>query len=209
MSAREIPVLTGVNGTLMAWRSWPEPGRWPVRPSAFQVGHIPNWCGSSAVRCALSSVAAGSRWLLLLLSPLLSTRRRPSSGKPTRTVQGMARVRSGQAPAWPLVTDRSARRGSGVKRDFACTFTRRFSPCARCPAVTVALDAGGAGTYTTRAILGPGPGQRPIRPRNFLARGHEATVTEARSCTCMCRRKHGPATWRCSERRSALRVVNR
>jgi len=27
------------------------------------------------------------------------------------TVQGMARVRSGQAPAWPLVSDRSARRG--------------------------------------------------------------------------------------------------
>jgi len=45
-----------------------------------------------------------------------------------RTVQGMARVRSGQAPAWPLVSDRSVRRGSGVKRDFACTFTRRFSP---------------------------------------------------------------------------------
>ena len=45
-----------------------------------------------------------------------------------RTLQGMARVRSGQAPAWPLVSDRSVRRGSGVKRDFACTFTRRFSP---------------------------------------------------------------------------------
>ena len=27
-----------------------------------------------------------------------------------RTVQGMARVRSGQAPAWPLVSDRSVRR---------------------------------------------------------------------------------------------------
>jgi hypothetical protein len=29
----------------------------------------------------------------------------------TRTVQGMARARSGQAPAWLLVSDRSARRG--------------------------------------------------------------------------------------------------
>ena len=28
-----------------------------------------------------------------------------------RTVQGMARVRSGQAPAWPLVSGRSARSG--------------------------------------------------------------------------------------------------
>jgi hypothetical protein len=55
-----------------------------------------------------------------------------------RTVQGMARVRSGQAPAWPLSSDRSVRRGSRVKRDFACTFTRHFS-CARCPAVTVTL----------------------------------------------------------------------
>jgi hypothetical protein len=45
-----------------------------------------------------------------------------------RTLQGMARVRSGQAPAWPLSSDRSVRRGSGVKRDFACTFTRHFSP---------------------------------------------------------------------------------
>ena len=46
-----------------------------------------------------------------------------------RTVQGMARVRSGQAPAWPLVSDRSVRRGSRVKRDFACTFTWLFSLC--------------------------------------------------------------------------------
>jgi hypothetical protein len=36
-----------------------------------------------------------------------------------RTLQGMARVRSGQAPAWPLVSDRSVRRGSRVKHDFA------------------------------------------------------------------------------------------
>ena len=40
----------------------------------------------------------------------------------------MARVRSGQAPAWPLPSDRSARRGSGIKRDLACTFTRHFPP---------------------------------------------------------------------------------
>jgi hypothetical protein len=46
-----------------------------------------------------------------------------------RTVRGMARVRSGQAPAWPLRSDRSVRRGSGVKRDFACTFTRHFHLC--------------------------------------------------------------------------------
>jgi hypothetical protein len=33
-----------------------------------------------------------------------------------RTLQGMARARSGQAPAWPLVSDRSVRRGSRIKR---------------------------------------------------------------------------------------------
>jgi hypothetical protein len=45
-----------------------------------------------------------------------------------RTVQGMVRVGSGQAMASPLSSDRSVRRGSGVKRDFACTFTRHRSP---------------------------------------------------------------------------------
>jgi hypothetical protein len=32
-----------------------------------------------------------------------------------RTVQGMARVRSGQAPAWPLVSDRRGCRGSDAQ----------------------------------------------------------------------------------------------
>jgi hypothetical protein len=41
------------------------------RPSAFQAGHIPSWRGSCE-RYPLSPVAAGSRWLLLLLSRLLS-----------------------------------------------------------------------------------------------------------------------------------------
>ena len=44
-----------------------------------------------------------------------------------RSLQGMARVRLGQALAWPLSADRSVRRGSRVRRDFACTFTKHFS----------------------------------------------------------------------------------
>jgi len=52
-----------------------------------------------------------------------------------RTLQGMARVRSGQALAWPLSSARSVRRGSRIKRDFACTFTRHF------PSVLVVLRA--------------------------------------------------------------------
>ena len=41
------------------------------RPSAFQAGHIPSWRGSCECY-ALPPVAAARRWLLLLLSPLLS-----------------------------------------------------------------------------------------------------------------------------------------
>ena len=77
-----------------------------------------------------------------------------------RTVQGMARVRSGQAPAWPLSSDRSARRDSGVKHDFACTFiTRQFPPPLVVRRSQVMLEAGGAGTYTQRAIPGSEPSQ--------------------------------------------------
>jgi len=68
-------------------------------------------CHGSCERNALSPVADGSRWSLLLLSPSLSTRRRPAGRKPTRTLQGMARVRSGQVPACPLVSGRR-----GVRR---------------------------------------------------------------------------------------------
>ena len=78
VSAREIPVLTGVNGTLMARRSWTAPGRMTLRPSAFQAGHIPSWRGSCG-SYALSPVTAVSRWLPPLLSPLLAA----VDGRPT------------------------------------------------------------------------------------------------------------------------------
>jgi hypothetical protein len=60
-----------------------------------------------------------------------------------------------------LVSDRSVRRGSRVKRDFACAFTSHFTRV-RCPAVTVTLEAGGADTYTQRAIPGTEPGQDSV-----------------------------------------------
>jgi hypothetical protein len=71
----------------------------------------------------------------------------------SRTVQGMARVRSGQAPAWPLVSDRSVRRGSGVKRDFACTFTAHVSPVLVAPRSQSRLRLEGR----TRTLSGPSP----------------------------------------------------
>ncbi len=83
-----------------------------------------------------------------------------------RTVQGMARVRSGQAAAWPLVSDRSVRRGSGVKRDFACTFIRRFSP------VLVALRSQSRLMLEGRARTprGPSPDLSPARTHALAAR---------------------------------------
>jgi hypothetical protein len=42
-----------------------------ARPSVFQAGHIPSW-HRSCESYALSPVAGACRWLLLLLSPLLS-----------------------------------------------------------------------------------------------------------------------------------------
>jgi hypothetical protein len=76
-----------------------------------------------------------------------------------RTVKGMARVRSGQAVAWPLVSDRSARRGSRVKRDFACTVTRHLLP------VRVVLRSQSCLRLEGRArtLSGPSPDLSPAR----------------------------------------------
>jgi len=64
-----------------------------------------------------------------------------------------------------LGSGRSVRRGSRVKRNFAFTFTCS-STCAGCPAHTVTLEAGGADTYTQRAIPGSEPSQsRPCSRR--------------------------------------------
>ena len=76
-----------------------------------------------------------------------------------RALQGMARVRSGQAPAWPLVSDRSARRGSGVKHDFACTLTRNFPPVLVVLRAQSCLRLEGRATDTQRAIPGSEPRQ--------------------------------------------------
>jgi hypothetical protein len=63
--------------------SAPVPG--PVltrRPSVFQAAHIPSWRGSCE-RYALSPVAGGSRRLLLLLSPFLSSALRVRAWPPS------------------------------------------------------------------------------------------------------------------------------
>ena len=102
--------------------------------------------------------AVVGRWRLPLVAAVAVTVAVNSAqtvgySKPTRTLQGMARVRSGQAPAWPLSADRSARRGSWVKRDFACTFTGHFPP------VLVVLRAQSRLRLEgrTRILSGPSP----------------------------------------------------
>src|SRR6266702_1693153 len=91
------------------------------------------------------------RWLMLLLSVAVRVT--------ARTVQGMARARSGQAPAWPLSSDRSVRIGSRIKRDFACTFTRHF------PLVLVVLRSPSRLRLEgrTRTLSGPSPDLSPAR----------------------------------------------
>ena len=142
----------------MARWSWPALSQVVIRPSAFQAGHIPS-CYGSCVCSAPLPVADASRWSLLLLSPLLSTLRRSSGGKPTCTLKGMARVWSGQAPAWPLSSDRSVRRGSRVKRDFACTFTSHL------PRVLVVLRSQSRLRLEgrTRTLSGPSPDLSPAK----------------------------------------------
>jgi len=111
----------------------------------FQAGHIPS-CHRPRECSALSLIAAACRWSLLLLSPLLSTRRRPSGSNPTRTLQGMARVRSGQAPAWPLVSDR---RG-----------LQRLRPSRAPPDTERAIP----GPWTHHGFAPPRPPARSLRP---------------------------------------------
>ena len=76
-----------------------------------------------------------------------------------RTVQGMARVRSGRARPGP----RSLAGVPAGLQDQACLrvyVDRDVSTGSRCPAATVALEAGGAGTDNKRAIPDLRPGQR-------------------------------------------------
>jgi hypothetical protein len=68
------------------------------RLSAFQAGHIPS-CRGSCERYALSPIAAGRRWSLVLLSPLPSAQPKSSGGEPT-------------GPQTPPATEDGKRRGN-------------------------------------------------------------------------------------------------
>jgi hypothetical protein len=66
-------------------------------------------------------------------------------------------VRAGSA--WPLSSDRSVRRGSKVKRDFACTFTRHLLPVCVVLRSQSCLRLEGR----TRTLSGPSPDLSPAR----------------------------------------------
>jgi hypothetical protein len=87
-----------------------------------------------------------------------------------RTVQGMARVRSGQARPglWSLAGVSAEAPGSSVTLRVRSPST--FA-CAPCPAATVTLEAGGADTDTQRAIPG-------LKPDLALRKTSAALVTE-------------------------------
>jgi hypothetical protein len=109
--------------------------------------------------------------------PSRTCRAHGSGSRPmaARTVQGMARVRSGQAPAWPLVPDRRGCRDSGVKRDFACTFTGPL------PAVFVVLRPQSCLMLEgrTRTLSGPSPDLSPARTLALSACMRPALISSA------------------------------
>ena len=81
-------------------------------------------------------------------------------------LRGMARARSGRAPAWPLSSDRSARRGFQGQGSLRVCVNQAISARGRCPAVIGTLDAEGADTYIQRTIPGPAAQQEfaPLPP---------------------------------------------
>ena len=124
---------------------------WSVHGSGGRLSDLAN----------LSTLPAWTRSLIFPVEKIIPPifRIMGTSAVTSRTLQGMARVGPGQAPAWPLVSDWSVRSGSRVKRDFACTLTGVFPP------VLVVLRArsrlGLEGR--TRTLSGPSPDLSPAR----------------------------------------------
>ena len=123
-----------------------------------------------------------------------------TSAVTARTLQGMAHVRSGQAPAWPLVSDRSVRRGSRVKRDFACTSTDAF------PSVLVVLRVQSRLRLEgrTRTLSGPSPDLSPARALAPSVRCDPASV-RYRCCVSVCVERLGAQM--AKERRSLQDLI--
>jgi hypothetical protein len=155
-SDREFPRFTARSGTQRA-RAYV--GEDLIRSSMRSRVH-----GSGGGGLHLSNLCILPAWTRSLISPAAETiprifRIMDTSAVTARALQGMARVRSGQAPAWPLVSDRSVRSGSRVKREFACTLAGVFPP------VLVALRSQSRLRLEgrTRTLSGPSPDLSPTR----------------------------------------------
>ena len=98
-----------------------------------------------------------------------------------RTVQeGWPASGPGRLAAWPLVSDRSARRGSGVKRDVARTFTRYLSPVlvARRSQSRLMLEG------RARTLSGPSPDLSQATPLSHFRPAAEAYVPDLAGDVC-------------------------
>ncbi len=140
------------------WQQSP-PDRADPRPSAFQPGHIPS-CYRSCECSALSPVATLSsadgrcccchRCCQLGVGRPVASRPAPCRGWPA---SGPGRLRPGP---WFLTGVSAETPGSS---DFACTFTRHFSPVLVALRVQSCLRLEGR----TRTLSGPSPDPRAAR----------------------------------------------
>ena len=99
-----------------------------------------------------------------------------------RTVQGMARIRSGQAPAWPLSSDRSVRRGSRVKCDFCVYVHQALSPVLVVLRSQSRLRLEGR----TRTLSGPSPDLSPARtlgPSALMPTAYFSSLLSGSGCS--------------------------
>ena len=103
---------------------------------------------------------------------LVASRPAPCRGWPA---SGAGGLRPG-----PCVLTGVSAEVSRIKRDFACTFARHLPPVLVAPAVTVTLEAGGADTYTQRAI----PGSEPIQDSRTCACGRFRYRVAFRAVPC-------------------------
>jgi hypothetical protein len=133
--------------------------------------------------CALPPIAAISRWWLLLLSSLLSAWLAGVNGTLMARLHlagdGPCPVRAGSA--WPLVSDRSVRRDSGVQHDFVCTFAGPLPP------VLVALRSQSCWRPEgrTRTLSGPSPDlcfARTLAPSKTIFRSQPGRGLRRKRC---------------------------
>jgi hypothetical protein len=137
----------------------------PARPRALLAVVVRD----VAVRCRCSAPVPSAKTPAAVLAgrpaAIKSDTPTPIPGCPgicpvtARTLQGMARVRPGRLLPDPYLLVRSVRRGSRVKRDFACTFTRLFPP------VLVVLRSQSRLRLEGRTctLSGPSPDLSPVR----------------------------------------------